>query len=82
MAASTTLTPEQRAERARNAARARNTPGRHLQAIIDATDEAGVDPVVTALVEAALGMTDEETAKLRALFAPLVAKVRTQDGSG
>lgn len=78
MAAPTTLNPEQRSERARKAAKARNTPSRHLQAIIDDAHERGVDPVVAALVHTARQMSDEESAKLRELFAPLVAKVRSE----
>ena len=36
MAASKTLTPEQRTERARNAARARNSVDAHIRALVDA----------------------------------------------
>lgn len=58
MAASTTLTPEQRTERARKAAAARTGVDYHINAILAAA------PKITDL-------SDEQVAKLRALFAPI-----------
>jgi hypothetical protein len=58
MAASTTLTPEQRAERARDAARARWD-----------SDPVGIDAHIDALVRRAPAMTPEQAAKIGRLFA-------------
>lgn len=54
MAASKTLTPAQRTERARNAALARTTPRAHVEAIIRAAGK----------------LTDEDIARLRSLLPP------------
>jgi hypothetical protein len=58
LAASTTLTPEQRSERSAAAARARWD-----------SDPAGIDAHIDALVRRAAAMTPEQTAKIGRLFA-------------
>lgn len=58
MAASTTLTPAQRAERARKAAKSRTTVDAHIRALVDAA------PPLTA----------EQIAQLRQLLPPLEGK--------
>jgi hypothetical protein len=58
VAASTTLTPDQRAERARDAARARWE-----------SDPAGIDAHIDALVRRAGAMTAEQAARIGRLFA-------------
>ncbi|TWG13471.1 hypothetical protein FHX75_13515 [Micromonospora palomenae] len=56
MAASKTLTPEQRRERARKAGRAAHSIDAHVRAVVDRAPE----------------LTADQVAKLRAIFAPAV----------
>lgn len=56
MAASKTLTPEQRTERARKAGRAAHSLDVHIRAVVDRAPE----------------LTADQVAKLRAVFAPVV----------